>query len=233
MISTLRSRLFSTILLATLAGCQTSPGAHRYEGFGNFERPITTSSSEAQEYFNQGMQLLYGFNHDEAIRSFQQAAWLDPSSPMPWWGVAYANGVNINNDKMTAENSSDARSAADKAMERIDAASPSEQALVRAVDARYSLPIPDDRAPLDQAYAAAMGEAFRAHPNDADIAAIYADALMNLQPWDYWENDGQPKGRALEIMSVLEAAMELGLLADAEQRTMGYGSLVRKVGSHI
>lgn len=205
----LRLRAFPALLLVTLAGCQVSSGAYRYEGFGNFERSITTSSSEAQEYFNQGMQLLYGFNHDEAIRSFKQAALLDPGSPMPWWGVAYANGVNINNDKMSAENSTDARSAADKAMERINDASPSEQALVRAIDARYSLPIPEDRAPLDQAYAAAMGEAFQAHPNDADIAAIYADALMNLQPWDYWEKDGQPKGRALEILSVLESALEL------------------------
>ncbi|MFT6040969.1 MAG: tetratricopeptide (TPR) repeat protein, partial [Gammaproteobacteria bacterium] len=209
MTSTLRSRVLSALLLVTLAGCQTSAGTYRYEGFGNFERSIATSSSEAQEYFNQGMQLLYGFNHDEAIRSFHQAALLDPETPMPWWGIAYANGININDPAMSAQRSLDARAAADKAMDLIETASPSERALIYAVNARYELPIPDDRGPLDQAYATAMGVAYRGHPNDVDIASLYADALMNLQPWDYWENDGKPKGRATEIMEVLETAMEL------------------------
>ena len=133
-------RALLAISIVTLAGCQASPGTYRYEGFGNFERSISTSSSEAQEYFNQGMQLLYGFNHDEAIRSFHQAAMLDPSAPMPWWGIAYANGININDPAMSEQRSLDARSAADKALDLIDAASPSERALIKPTPRRWAWP---------------------------------------------------------------------------------------------
>jgi len=193
--------------LLVLTGCQTSPQARLYDGFGNYERPILTDSAEAQVWFNQGMQLLYGFNHDEAIRSFEVAAALDPASPMPHWGIAYAHGVNINDPAMSEERSQLARAAADMAMANIANGSPAEAALVRAVDARYALPIPEDRKPLDVAYADAMGEAHRAFPDDPDVGAIYADALMNLQPWDYWNNDGSPKGRIEEIVSVLEGVL--------------------------
>lgn len=191
-----------------LVGCKSSSQARLYDGFGNYERPIQTESDSAQTWFNQGMQLLYGFNHDEAIRSFEMAAKKDPGSPMPWWGIAYAHGININDPAMTEERSRLAREAADEAMERIGNGTPAEQAMVRAVDARYAYPAPEDRTGLDQAYARAMGTAYRAFPNDADIAALYAESMMNLQPWDYWEADGSPKGRILEVVRVLEYVMD-------------------------
>jgi hypothetical protein len=110
-----------------LSGCQKqAPGkyARIYEGFGNYERTISTERESAQQWFNQGMQLVYGFNHDEAIRSFEQAAAADPSSPMPWWGIAYCNGININDMQMTQERSRFAWEASQEALARIDAGSP-------------------------------------------------------------------------------------------------------------
>ena len=191
-----------------LTACQSGSHSPLFDGFGNFERPITTDSGEAQKYFNQGMQLLYGFNHDEAIRSFHAAAELDPGAPMPWWGIAYANGININDPAMTEKRSADAREAADKAMARLENASDVEKALVRAMDARYVMPIPEDRMPLDEAYAIKMQEAYLQFPNDGDVASLFAESLMNLQPWDYWTDEGAPKGRIDDIVSALQGVLE-------------------------
>ena len=204
------SRLVFAVLLSAaffLVGCQPVSDARLYDGFGNYHRPIQTESASAQVWFTQGMQLLYGFNHDEAIRSFEMAAKQDPGSPMPYWGIAYAHGININDPVMNEERSRLARAAADQAVARIGNGTPVEQALVHAVDARYALPVPEDREPLDQAYARAMGAAYQAFPNDPDIGALYAESMMNLQPWDYWENDGAPKGRILEVVDVLESVL--------------------------
>lgn len=194
--------------LILLTGCQAPLQDGQYAGFGNYERPIQTDSEDAQAFFNQGMQLLYGFNHDEAIRSFEKAAENDPASPMPYWGIAYANGININDPAMTEQRSTNARAAADEALKRIDKATPVEAALIRAVDKRYKLPIPEDRKPLDQAYADAMGKAYKQFPNDPDIGPLYAESLMNLQPWDYWDDAGKPKGRIEEIVQVLETTFK-------------------------
>ena len=183
--------------------------ARLYEGFGNYKRPVTTSSPEAQAWFDQGIQLLYGFNHDEAIRSFQKAADIDPDCPMAWWGVAYANGLHINNPVMGEAKSRAAYAAAQEAMKRIDKASPVEQALIRAVAKRYAAEPPQDRRPLDEAYAAAMEEAWKAFPNDPDVGSLFAESLMNLQPWDYWTHDGQPKGRINDIVAAIEKSLEI------------------------
>ncbi len=194
------------------AGCSSgsrTDAPQMYAGFGGYQRPITTSSPEAQQWFNQGLQLLYGFNHDEAIRSFRAAAAADPQCAMAWWGVAYANGLHINNPTMSPEQSKDAFDAAQEALARIDHAAPIEQALIRAVAERYAWPIPEDRMPLDEAYAAAMEAAWRAFPNDPDVGALYAESLMDLQPWDLWTPEGEPKGRALEIVQVLEQVMAM------------------------
>ena len=180
-----------------------------YPGFGDYHRTMTTESEEAQALFDQGMQLLYGFNHDEAIRSFAAAAAKDPKAAMPWWGIAYAHGVNINDPEMTDERSKAAREAADKALALSGSATAVEKAMIEAVSARYEWPAPEDRKPLDRAYADAMQKAYEQFPDDADIGAIYADSLMNLQPWDYWTNDGSPKGRVEEIVTVLEKTMAL------------------------
>ncbi|MHC4947907.1 MAG: tetratricopeptide repeat protein [Planctomycetota bacterium] len=184
-------------------------GARLYPGFGRYHRAVRTESAEAQKWFDQGMQLLYGFNHDEAIRSFREAAWADPDCAMAWWGIAYAHGLHINNPEMSETQSKAAWDAAREATERLAGADPAGQALIRAVARRYAWPAPDDRAGLDRAYAEAMGEAWREHPDDPDVGALYAESLMNLQPWDLWTHEGQPKGRTPEIMEVLEAVLEM------------------------
>jgi len=192
-----------------IAWDETDGPLNRYEGFGGYERSITTSSAEAQEWFNQGIQLLYGYNHDEAIRSFRKAAEVDPDCAMAWWGVAYASGLHINNPEMSRSQSRRAWQAAREARKRLSNASPVEQALIRAVSERYEWPEPADRTRLDEAYADAMEQAWRDFPNDPDVGALFAESLMNLQPWDLWTKNGQPKGRAEEIVEVLERVMAI------------------------
>jgi len=186
------------------AAARQTVGAVIYPEFGAYERKITTASPEAQRWFNQGIQLLYGFNHDEAIRSFQQAAEIDPSCAMAWWGEAYSRGLHINNPVMADEQSRLAHEAAQRAVAALDDETAVEQTLVRAVSQRYAWPAPEDRTPLDQQYAAAMEAAWHKFPDDPDVGALFAESLMNLQPWDLWTGDGEPKGRALEIVAVLE-----------------------------
>ncbi len=147
-----------------------------YEGFGDYHRSITTESAKAQRLFDQGMQLMYGFNHDEAIRSFHAAAEADPSAAMPWWGIAYSHGVNINDPEMTEERSKRAREASDHALDRLIGANPVEVALVKAVSERYEYPAPEDRSGLDQAFADAMQAAYNRFPDDPEVG----DALRRL-----------------------------------------------------
>lgn len=198
-------------LSGTLGACQPASKSHArlYGGMGEHTRAITTDSAQAQRYFNQGLQLTFGFNHDEAIRSFRRAAELDPAAPMPWWGVAYCQGININDPAMSEQRSHDAWDAIQHARANIGRASPVERAMVEAVSERYAWPAPEDRSGLDRAYAEAMGRVHAAFPDDADVAALYAESLMNLQPWDYWTHDGRPKGRIEEVVRVLEHAMEV------------------------
>jgi len=203
--------LTAAMLIAVLAA-NRAPGSAQallYEGMGDHTRTISTNSPEAQAYFNQGLQLTFGFNHDEAIRSFRRAAELDPSAPMPWWGIAYCNGININDPAMNEQRSRDAWDAVQAAQTRSDRASAAERALINALATRYAWPAPEDRAELDRAYADAMQTVYEQFPGDADIAAFYAESLLNLQPWDYWTLAGEPKGRAEEIVAVLEGALRV------------------------
>lgn len=181
--------------------------ANLYEGFDGYSRKVTTDSAEAQKWFNQGIQLLYGYNHDEAIRSFEKAAEIDPSCAMAWWGSAYARGLHINNPEMGEEQSRLAYEAAQKALNALDDETPVEQALVHAVSKRYAMPVPEDRSSLDQAYADAMEQAWHQFPEDADVGALFAESLMTLQPWDLWTDRGEPKGRIFEILAALEKTM--------------------------
>jgi len=199
------------LAMIVIAGCGGGPapdnGALIYEGFGNYERSISTDSETAQQWFNQGMQLMYGFNHDEAIRSFEQAAAADPSAAMPWWAIAYCQGININDPEMTDERSQLASGAVKNALSRLENTSPVESALVSAVAERYAWPAPEVRSNLDQAYADAMQTVHKEFPDDPDVATLFAESLMNLQPWDYWNDDGSPRGRTSEIVGIIEGVL--------------------------
>src|SRR5262245_9301229 len=188
---------------------QKNPPAKQpqFDGLGNVGRKVSTDSPDAQAYFDQGLCFLYAFNHDEAIRSFSQAAVLDTDCAMALWGIALANGPHINNPIVTPERAKAAWDALTKARETAEKASATEQALITALAARYADPQPEDRKPLDEAYAAAMRQVHARHPNDADIGALFAEAMMDLRPWDLWTPDGQPQPGTEEIVATLESVL--------------------------
>ncbi|QEA39096.1 hypothetical protein FGL86_08440 [Pistricoccus aurantiacus] len=178
-----------------------------YEGLGSRSYEITTRSPRAQAYFDQGLKLAWGFNHAEARRAFREAQRLDPSCAMCFWGEAFVLGSNIN-DAMHDEAIAPAFEAITQAMALKDEATPKEQALIEALAKRYAADSSADRAALDRAWADAIRTVAQRYPRDADIQVLYADALMNLQPWDYWEADGTtPKGYAADIVATLERAL--------------------------
>ncbi len=186
------------------AGEADKPGAPIFQGLGAHRHPISTKNPKTQKFFDQGVNLLFGFNHAEAIRSFREAARLDPDCAMCWWGMAFALGPNINMPMPD-----DAVAPAWAALQRAKAleakSSPEERAWIEALGARYSPDPKADRHALDEAFAKAMGELWRAHPDDLDAGTFYAEAMMDTQPWDYWELDGKtPKGHALAIVATLE-----------------------------
>ncbi len=176
-------------------------------GLGTHSYRISTRSSLAQRYFDQGLRLAWGFNHAEAQRAFRKAQQLDPHCALCYWGEAYVLGPNINvpmDDKAIAP----AFEAAQKARALASGATPRERALIEAVAARYSSDPKADRAKLDAAYAEAMGRAAARFPKDLDIAAIYAEALMDLSPWDYWEADGtRLKAAVAPLLATLERVL--------------------------
>ena len=180
-----------------------------YEGLGGLSREVTTSSPEAQRYFDQGLAFLYAFNHDEAIRSFRRAGELDPGCAMAFWGIAYANGPHINNPVVPEERASAAWEALGKATAAASGASPVEKALVDALAARYADPQPEDRAPLDQAFADKMRAVWIEFPEDADVGALFAESLADLRPWDLWLPDGSPQPGTDELLATLDAVLAL------------------------
>jgi len=210
------------LLLAMLAPTETAPfkpvqqtrkagqdsPPPLYKDLGKLHFSITTRSPRAQAYFDQGLRLLFSFNHAEAARAFRAAQQADPQCAMCHWGEALVLGPNIN-APMFPEMVAPAVAAAERAAAAASTASPVEQALVRAVNKRYAAQPPADRAPLDQAYAAAMAEAARSFPNEDTVQVLFAESLMDLSPWDYWEAGGaSPKGRTQELVDALERVLE-------------------------
>jgi tetratricopeptide (TPR) repeat protein len=171
--------------------------------FGQHHHPIRTSNPEAQKMFDQGLAQAFGFHHEAAIRSFERAAELDPSSPMPHWGKAWALGPNYNLD-IDDERAKAAYDSLSKARSLAATAPESEKAYVDALSARYSADVKADRAALARAFSEAMADLSRRYPDDLDAAVIYAESLMNLTPWKLWTPDGSPAANTEKIVSVLE-----------------------------
>ncbi|MFI4933519.1 MAG: hypothetical protein ACHP7N_02780 [Caulobacterales bacterium] len=193
---------------AVYQGQADKPGAPVFKGLGAHKHPISTKNPKTQMYFDQGVNLMFGFNHAEAIRSFREAARLDPDCAMCWWGVAVALGPNINLP-MPDDAVAPAWQALGNARSLEAKASPEERAWIEALAKRYSKDPKADRHAMDEAYAGAMGELWRAYPDDLDAGTFYAEAMMDTQPWDYWQLDGvTPKGHALDIVSTLEGIIK-------------------------
>jgi tetratricopeptide (TPR) repeat protein len=176
-------------------------------GVGTHHHPIATTNADAQKFFDQGMALVFGFNHEEATRSFQRAAELDPRAPMPHWGIAWSVGPNYNLDI------DDPR--AKRAFDAIDTAtrlsvngSPVERDYVAAMATRYSQDPKADRAALARRYSQAMADLVRRYPEDLDAATLYAESLMNLRPWKLWTLDGKPAEDTPRILATLESVLK-------------------------
>lgn len=176
------------------------------EGLGDHHHTIATSQKDAQRFFDQGLALTFAFNHAEAIRAFQRAAELDPASPMPLWGIAYALGPNYNLPA-GPEALKQAHETIQKALKLAGKAPPRERAYVEALAARYSADPDADQHKLAQAFAARMKALSEAYPDDLDAATLYAESLMNLNPWKLWAKDGEPWEKTMEIVGVLERVL--------------------------
>ena len=190
---------------------QQSPSAGEpplWDNLGALSFKITTAKPRAQQYFNQGLRLAYAFNHAEAARAFRMAQEIDPACAMCYWGEALVLGPNINLP-MQPEAVEPAVVSSGKALKLIKDSTPREQALIKALSARYSPDPNTDRAQLDAAYADAMKQVADRFPNDENIGVLYAESLMDLSPWDYWEAGGaRPKGRTAEIVATLERVLK-------------------------
>ena len=180
-----------------------------HPGLGNYHHPITTKSAEAQTYFNQGLTLLYGFNHDEAARYFRRAAELDPEAAMPYWGLALSIGPNYNDTAVDEARAKTTYDAVQKALQRAPKASAREQDYIRALAKRYRSPNPKSdwkRFHLD--YSKAMRELVKKYPDDLDATTMFAESLMMLRPWQLWALDGKPAPGTLELVAVLESVLK-------------------------
>jgi len=188
---------------------QLAAGAVLLDGLGDHRRMVTTSSAEARAFFDQGLALLYGFNHDEAARSFARAAAIDPSCALCSWGVAITLGPNYN-VPMLAERASMTWEALQAAVAHAPGTTPVEQALIGALTRRYAGPEPLAPAamqPYTKAYAEAMRGVAAQFPDDMDVQVLFAESLMNLNPWKLWSLDGVPAPGTEEIVAVLERVL--------------------------
>ena len=203
----------ATIVFVTYTRAQTKPdeisgrGAPLFNDLGDHQHPISTKSAEAQKYFNQGLILTYGFNHGEAVRSFQRAAELDPALAMAHWGVALALGPNINATMEPAAHKQ-AWEALQAAMRLKPGASPRERDYIDALAVRYVADPKADTAPLQHKYADAMRKLAAKYADDLDAQTLFAESLMNLYPWKLWTLDGKPAPVTLEAVRTLESVLE-------------------------
>ena len=197
--------VFLLFALSCAAPRGTTPVVYQ---IGEIHREVTTSSPEAQLWFDRGLALSFNFNHEEAVKCFQAASTADPSAAMAYWGTAWALGPNYNSAQMQAAASEAAFAAVQLARAAAGGASQVERDLIEALEARYAWPAPADRSELDRAYAEAMRKVYAAHPDDPDVAALFAESLMQLKPWELWSADGVPAAELAEIRQVLEPALE-------------------------
>src|SRR5262245_44780076 len=202
------------ILISAFTACSREPAPNSqplvplFDDLGTHHHPVSTKNEQAQKYFDQGLRLTFGFNHDESERAFREAARLDPNLAMAWWGVANALGPNINLP-LDEERNKRALDAVAKAKALVGNANESERAYIEAVAVRYSSDPAAKRVDLDRAYAKAMGEVHKRFPEDTDAATLYAESLMDLKPWQLWTTDGKPREETLQILQILEGVLKL------------------------
>ncbi len=207
----LASILLLTLLAATTVGQEhASPGqpkpATLMSGLGDLHHPVSTSNPQAQQFFDQGLRLIYAFNHDEAARSFQRASELDPKLAIAYWGIAEAVGPNYN-DPASDDRFKQAHEAIQKAVDMSANASPSERDYIQAMTKRFPAEPNSDRRKSAEEYRDAMREVVKKYPDDLDAATLFAESGMNLHPWGLWHHDGTPEAGTEEVVSTLESVI--------------------------
>jgi len=201
------------VLLSGIAAAQQHPAdkqphpATLMSGLGDLHHPVSTSNPEAQKFFDQGLRLIFAFNHDEAARSFRRAAELDPKLAIAYWGVAEAVGPNYN-DPASEDRFKQAHEAIQKAVDLSANASPSEQAYVQAMAKRFPADPKSDLKRAAEDYRDAMREVVSKYPDDLDAATLFAESGMNLHPWGLWNLDGSPREGTEEVVSTLESVIK-------------------------
>lgn len=208
------NRLVSVLVVFCL--CAVAVGQHEMhakpkpatlmQGLGDLHHPVSTSNQQAQQFFDQGLRLIYAFNHDEAAHSFQHAAELDPKLAMAYWGVAEAVGPNYN-DPASDDRFKAAHDAIQKAVDLEAGASPTEKAYIEAMAKRFPADPKADRRSAAENYRDAMRELAKQYPDDLDAATLFAESGMNLHPWGLWHADGTPEAGTEEIVSTLESVI--------------------------
>ena len=188
-------------------------GAPLLNGLGSHSFTISSKVEGVQEYFNQGLIMAFAFNHAESIRSFKAAQKLDPNCAICFWGEALALGPNINVTSdgkaiMSPQDRLDAFERTNKAIALIEFASPKEKDFILTLKSRYNGDVNSSRVPLDIAYAEAMEGLSSKYPDDTDAASLYAEALMNTMPWNYWAEDGNPKPDTIKVINTIESVLD-------------------------
>lgn len=199
--------LVLSLIVPREAIAQTKQPYSLISGLGTHHHQVSTSNPEAQKFFDQGLNLIYAFNHDEAVRSFKQAAELDPHLAIAYWGIALGVGANINLD-IDPDREQVAYQAVQQALALSPQASTPEQDYINALAKRYSQNPHADLHQLAVNYAKAMQNLVQRYPDDLDAATLYAESLMDLHPWDLWSHDGKPQADTAEIVSVLESVIQ-------------------------
>ena len=192
--------------LAAAAPAEPTDALPLFDNLGSLHHPMTTTSEQAQRYFDQGLRFVYAFNHEEAIRSCEAAADWDPEAAMPYWGIAFALGPNINR-VMEKKDERRAIEMVQKARRLADRATSKEQAYIEALVTRYVSRKGAKRKGLDEAYAKAMRLVAQRFPEDDDASTLFAEAMMDLRPWDFWKGDGKPQPGTDEIVTTLESVL--------------------------
>ena len=202
--------LFAMVLLGLSNNqlCSAAESADDYYDLGGFHYEVSTDSDEAQKWFDRGLAMCFGFNHEEAVRCFEKALVADPGMPMALWGIAYAWGPNINNMLIDAGQMTKAEQTLHLARLQADRATALERQLIEALAARHATPLPEDRDSLNEAYAQAMRGVYEQHRDDPLVVTLFAESLMNLQPWLHWTRAGEPGPHTPEIRQVIEAGLK-------------------------
>lgn len=196
------------VVILTVMAIGSANAAEDYYDIGNIHQQVTTTAEDAQIWFDRGLAMCFGFNHEEGVTCFEKALQADPGCVMAHWGIAYAWGPNMNNMEIGSDQMSQAHQAIHMAELLKDRVSAQEQDLIDALAKRYAIPVPEDRNPLNQAYAAAMKDVHASWPDSSLVSFLYAESLMNLQAWRHFDRDGNPAEHTLEIIRVLEEALQ-------------------------